>query len=1033
MKKTSIPQIAILALLATALPTVAQTTFFTDNFSQSTTNLYSIVSGSPTASATSYDIASTKNTIGSTTIAANDLHLTLTGATGSGFLEAQAMFRTNGQPLPLAVVGDNIEIAVVFTNSGNTIFNGSKSALWIGLFSSGGNLPLTNNLANSGLTTAAGSPYASGNCAAWQGYGAQINSGGTARLYARPVQTAGTSADQDLVADGFGSGAFTTGTTIATLSPNPTVTLATSGAYTLDLRLTLTSPSSLSISNFIFQGAGTGGTVVFSQGSLGITNATFLADTFDGFSVGLANSSSPGTNPVIDISSVTITGQSTPITTPPTITVQPVPAVAATNGYCEFTTLAVGSGVTYQWHRNNTLLTDGADIAGATSSTLVVSPAKTADSFPTANGYYCVVTGTGNYSTNTVTNSLTLYPATNLTWTASSGPTWDLNNTPSFEDPNLNAQVFIGGDPVNFVDSANPINTDISLVGNLGPSSMYVSTAAAFTFGGSGRIVGPCVVTLDGEGSLGEVIMSGNNTYSGGTLLTNAVYVSLDNYESFGTGPVTLNNAGGTLDITNSGSATVGINGVINVLDNSTIQVDANGTFATVFLNDLSGTVGKTLTINPKIAGTTNRFRAYGTNTVFNANLALDTVDSGISQALYNGSVFAPYNANGTQTFNGVISGAGGMVQRGTGTTILNNSGNTYSGGTFATAGNIAFGVDSIPTSGTVTSGPIGTGPLFVEPELGSANGSGTVLAANGARTIANPIEYPTSTNNQTLIIGGTNSLTFTGPYALNGQNENSTVVNRTLQVNNTGVTILSGAITDNGLGFGLTKTGTNALYLNGASTYTGNTTNTAGLLAGTGSLASSVVVTTNGSIGGGSAAGPGTLTLNGNLTLTNGNGFFRVNRSGTSDQVSVGGTLVAGGLGTINVSNVGTTLQPGDTFNIFNKAVTGGSTLTVAGANVNWTNKLALNGSIQVLSAIVNYPTNLTVTFTGTPASSTIGISWPATHLGWILQAQTNAFNVGLRGTNWVDVPNTAGILSTNIVVTLTNKTVFFRLRSPN
>jgi len=73
------------------------------------------------------------------------------------------------------------------------------------------------------------------------------------------------------------------------------------------------------------------------------------------------------------------------------------------------------------------------------------------------------------------------------------------------------------------------------------------------------------------------------------------------------------------------------------------------------------------------------------------------------------------------------------------------------------------------------------------------------VLAANGARTIANPLQYPSATNNQVLIIGGTNSLTFTGPYALNGQDGTTPATNRTLQVNNTGPTTISGVISDGG------------------------------------------------------------------------------------------------------------------------------------------------------------------------------------------------------------------------------------------
>src|SRR5580704_2982685 len=86
--------LALLAVIAPLCVSRAQTTFFTDNFSNgSTTNQVSIPGGTPTASSTSYDIASTKGTV--VTIAPNLLHMTLGAATSSGFLEAQALFATN--------------------------------------------------------------------------------------------------------------------------------------------------------------------------------------------------------------------------------------------------------------------------------------------------------------------------------------------------------------------------------------------------------------------------------------------------------------------------------------------------------------------------------------------------------------------------------------------------------------------------------------------------------------------------------------------------------------------------------------------------------------------------------------------------------------------------------------------------------------------------------------------------------------------------------------------------------------------------
>jgi len=247
----------------------------------------------------------------------------------------------------------------------------------------------------------------------------------------------------------------------------------------------------------------------------------------------------------------------------------------------------------------------------------------------------------------------------------------------------------------------------------------------------------------------------------------------------------------------------------------------------------------------------------------------------------------------------------------------------------------------------------LGTGQLSLSPDNGSTSGSGTILAYGGARTIANAINYPSGTNNSTLIVGGTNNITFTANIDLNGLDNTGNPGSRTITVNNTGATTFSGNLSDssaNAIGF--VKNGTGGLYLNGANTFAGVTTNSAGLLAGNGTLAGSVLVTTNASIGAGAATGIGTLTISGNLTLTNANGFFRVNRAGSSsDLVSVGGTLTNYANGTITVTNLGATLQVGDAFALFNKAMSNGAALTVIGGGVAWSNGLAVNGKIVVVT----------------------------------------------------------------------------------
>lgn len=57
--------------------------------------------------------------------------------------------------------------------------------------------------------------------------------------------------------------------------------------------------------------------------------------------------------------------------------------------------------------------------------------------------------------------------------------------------------------------------------------------------------------------------------------------------------------------------------------------------------------------------------------------------------------------------------------------------------------------------------------------------------------------------------------------------------------------------------------------------------------------------------------------------------------------------------------------------------------------------------------------------------------LAWPATHLGWQLEMQTNSLTQGL-GTNWVTVPNSEATNQWTVPVNAANGSAFFRLVSP-
>ena len=575
-------------------------------------------------------------------------------------------------------------------------------------------------------------------------------------------------------------------------------------------------------------------------------------------------------------------------------------------------------------------------------------------------------------------------------------------------------------------------------------SSPY--TFAAASSGGS--FAGPGSFIYNGSVRLN---INNANTYSGGTIISNAgANLYLGNLNGLGTGPVTL--AGGKMEIIPAGSGSAWISSDIIVANDFSIQLDGTGSYAGFFTGNLSGTTNKTLTFTVPAANTTTneRIRFSAANITYNANLQL-------SNSLL---TLAPYNASGVQTYNGVISGAGGLIERGSGVMILNGA-NTYSGGTTPTTGAIGLGCDTVWTS-SVTNGPIGSGPLILAPEVPNITASGAVFASGGARTIANPIQYPSATNNLTLIIGGTNDLTFTGPFTLYGNDGLGTNNIRLLQVTNSAVTTFSGVISDstNGVsevfGLSVNGNGTNAvgpLVLSAIETYTGPTTITNCTLQVNGQLAAGSAVTVNSNatlsgigtiygrvainVGGALAPGTasiGTLNINNNLTLA-GNVKVRVSHPATSDEAVVSGGITNTGTGTVTVTTLGTAPQVNDTFQLFSHAVTNGNLLTVTGAGLNWTNKLAIDGTIMALSAVSTVATNSTnIVFyvtNGTGGGTSLVLSWPTDHTGWTLQAQTNSLGVGLSN-NWSVV---AGSTGTNTVVMPFDNTkgaVFYRLKYP-
>jgi len=1017
MKPKLIAQIAmvmfVMALAATS--GLSQTTFFSDTFNNGST-VNSATPVPPTPNSTSYEVISSAAVTNNPTPSISPGNLVFgCPPTSSGVDEIQALFSTNA--ITLASNSDYITLVVVFTNQ--SLNTASRAYLAVGLYNSGAstNYPVPGGM-NGTETSANTTSNVLNNAQLWQGYfGEQTYSGNKNEIIARQQQTGVDSTSQEVLTTGSGTYSFQhpTGPEVGsavTVGANATMT---SGTYTEVFTITLTSPTTMAITNWLYAGAVTNSANLITNMGGVASGSTFLTSGFNALAMGWYQKVITPLNNIVGIQSINVFGQSTLISGPPAITTQPANVTAATNGYVQFTTAAVGADVAYQWELNGVPLANGGNYSGVSgsgsSSTLIISPAVATNAATTANGYSCLISGALGYTTNTQVASLTLVPSTNLVWTGSAGANWDVGTTANWEATNGVVTVgpldFTTGDPVNFNDNAALGNTFVTLVGNVAPSSMYVTTVDGFNFNGSGSIVGPCSVTYDGENINNdqEIQANVNNSYTGGTTI-NGIYIYLANNNGLGSGPVYLNESN-TMEIVNTGSATSGVNGDIHVNTNFEFLVDGTGTFASVFFGGFYGSSTATLAFEPASLSTTNRVRFYGTNTACNANIFID--GPATPQAQYNGDEIAFYNSGGTQTFNGTISGNGGLISRGNGTAVLAGQ-NTFAGGTTPTAGIIGLGADSQGGTGSsVTSGPLGTGVLLLAPEVPTTTGAtGEILASGGAHTVGNTIEYPSGTNNLALEIGGTNNLTLSGPFALNGADGNNSITSRLIESVNTGVSTFSGPITDGGLGYSLNffGSGTNksTVALGGTDTYTGVTTvsnyitlqvngsltasssvtvATNATLGGTGTIAHAVTIQNGGNLAAGNN-NTGTLHLSGALTFAaNATNIVYVNGSGGTTAVNASGLVTyAGTLAPVVTSG---TITPGQTFTIFTAGSESGNftaTNGTPGANMAW----SFNPASGVLTAV---STSSTIVPTIPPHITSFSLS---------------GSNVSITGTNGVN-----------------------------
>jgi len=445
-------------------------------------------------------------------------------------------------------------------------------------------------------------------------------------------------------------------------------------------------------------------------------------------------------------------------------------------------------------------------------------------------------------------------------------------------------------------------------------SSTLVGAAGIVTFGDvtvANFLTGSFSPNPSNGGSI--AILSGTNTYSGGTVIDTTGAVRIATANAFGTGNLSI--VRGTIQ-GNGTSVLAGISGMtwdgdfgINGFSFGGQGVVNLGTSGISLTGNRTVTVSNnTSTIGGVISGSGRSLRLYGGNAAGQA-LALNgasTFDGGLTVA-------------GALNFD-LTAISGNAAALGTGQLNLTNS--THSKVSLSvntTVESLTSGINASITSFTSGTSALTNGTYALTITGDGTGAAGTATVTSGTVTAVAITSLGTNyTSSPTISLAGSTATFTPQTFGASSINLNTgTARTLTLSGNNASSATYAGVIS--GTGGNLIKNGSGTQTLTGNNTYTGSTTVSLGTLIVNGTTASSAFTVGNGGKLGGSGT-VGTLTIQSGGTLAPGNspgiintGAFSLNNgaslameftgstaspvAGTNyDQVNVAGTVTLGG-----------------------------------------------------------------------------------------------------------------------------------------
>lgn len=493
----------------------------------------------------------------------------------------------------------------------------------------------------------------------------------------------------------------------------------------------------------------------------------------------------------------------------------------------------------------------------------------------------------------------------------------------------------IQGETITLVpNSANP-GQSVIIVGDGTLAGAGITATISAALAGNTQLV---------KADLGTLILSGANSYTGGTAINGGV-LQIANDGNLGQAGTALSFNGGTLRNT---AAIVTARAVTLNAGGGTFDTQADLTLSSLVTG--AGALTKTGTAILTLSSDNNY---AGGTTISAGTLQLGTGVGGSAAGSITGNVLnngtLAFNRSNDYLFAGTITGSGAVTQIGTGTTTL-TADNTYSGGTTISAGALQLGNGG--TTGSITGDVV--------------NDSVLIFNRSNEYTFAGVIS---GTGDVTKRGTGTTILTGTNTYAGETTVEAGTLLVNGDQSGATGDTNVDSGATLGGIGI----IGGDVTIANGGTLSPGPEGTVPGTLTINGNLVLNATSNLNVNFGQANVVGgqfndhivvQGSLTLDGTLNVTEtpggnfGPGIYRVISYDANDGFTDNGltfnnpnfavqTSIAGQVNLVNSTGLALSYWDGNTGPKDNDQVNGGNGTwdTGAGTDRNWTDQ---NGDIN-------------------------------------------------------------------------------------